>query len=250
MRFENKVALITGAASGIGKAAAESFAHEGAKVVLSDRNVELGEATTAAIKAKGYTAIFVAADVSNYEDVKRLIDRTVEEFGRIDIAINNAGIGGALAPTSHVEQADWDKVIAVNQTGVFYCLKEELRVMGEQRSGSIVNIASIAGLRGLPNQIAYVASKHAVVGMTKTSALEYARHGIRVNAVCPVFTHTPLVEQLLSARSDMEEKLLKTIPLRRFGEVEDIVNAINWLSNDASNFVTGMIMNIDGGQSI
>jgi len=250
MRFENKVVLITGAASGIGKAAAETFAKEGAKIVLSDYNTKLGEMTTAEIIKQGGQAIFVSADVSKYEDVKALVDKAVEEYGCIDIALNNAGIGGPLAPTSEVKPSDWDRVIAVNQTGVYYCMKEELRVMGEQRKGCIVNISSIAGVRGLPNQIAYVASKHAVAGMTKTAALEYARYGIRVNAVCPVFTHTPLVEQLLSMRSDLEEKLLKTIPLRRFGEVEDIVNAITWLSADASSFITGMIMKVDGGQTV
>ncbi len=250
MRFQNKVVLITGAASGIGKATAQAFAKEGAKIVLSDLQEELGEKVTAELIQQGHEAIFIKTDVSKHEDVKHLIDRTIEQYNTLDIAINNAGIGGALAITRDVDPADWDRVIAVNQTGVFYCMKEEFRIMQEQRKGCVVNISSVAGLRGLPNQLAYVASKHAVIGMTKTAALEYARHGVRVNVVCPVFTHTPLVEQLLETREDMEAKLLKTIPLRRFGEVEDIVNAIHWLCDDASSFITGMTMSIDGGQTL
>lgn len=250
MRFKNKVVLITGGASGIGKATAEFFAEEGALVCISDIQKEQGERLVAELNKNGGKTIFIQANVSKLEEVHQMIVKTIDHYGRLDIAINNAGVGGMLAPTSDVDPTDWDRVIAINQTGVFYCMKEELRIMKEQRSGCIVNISSIAGIRALPNQLAYVASKHAVVGMTKTVALEYARYGIRTNAVCPVFTHTPLVEQLLSMRADMEEKLLKTIPLRRFGEVEDIVNAISWLCDDSSSFVTGMIMPIDGGQML
>ena len=250
MRFKNKIVLITGGASGIGKATAEFFAEEGANLVISDVQEDLGKQVVAKLNKEGDKAIFIHADISKLEEVKQMIVQTIDRFGRLDIAINNAGIGGSLMPTSEVNPSDWDRVIAVNQTGVFYCMKEELAIMREQRSGCIVNISSIAGIRGLPNQLAYVASKHAVVGMTKTVAMEYARYGIRTNAVCPVFTHTPLVEQLLSMRADMEEKLLKTIPLRRFGEVEDIVNGISWLCDDASSFITGMILPIDGGQTL
>lgn len=250
MRFKQKVVLITGGASGIGKATAEYFAKEGAKIVISDVQEELGNSVVANLNKNGDKAIFIRTDISKLDEVKQMITKTVDHFGRLDIAINNAGIGGDLMPTSEVEPSDWDRVIAVNQTGVFYCMKEELAVMKEQRSGCIVNISSIAGIRGLPYQLAYTASKHAVVGMTRTVAMEYARYGIRANAVCPVFTHTPLVEKLLSLKSDMEEKLLKTIPLRRFGEVEDIVNGISWLCDDASSFITGMILPIDGGQTL
>lgn len=250
MRFENKVVLITGGASGIGRATAEYFAKEGAKLIISDVQEELGNSVVANLNKNGDKAIFIRTDISKLDEVKQMITKTVDHFGRLDIAINNAGIGGSLMPTSEVVPSDWDRVIAVNQTGVFYCMKEELIVMKEQRSGCIVNISSIAGIRGLPYQLAYTASKHAVVGMTRTVAMEYARYGIRTNAVCPVFTHTPLVEKLLSLKSDMEEKLLKTIPLRRFGEVEDIVNGISWLCDDASSFITGMILPIDGGQTL
>ncbi len=250
MRFKNKVVLITGGASGIGKATAKFFAEEGAQIAISDVQEKLGIDVIAQLNKKGSKAIFIRTDISKLEEVKQMVAKTVDHFGRLDIAINNAGIGGPLAPTSDVNPNDWDRVIAVNQTGVFYCMKAELAIMKAQKSGCIVNISSIAGIRGLPNQLAYVASKHALVGMTKTVAMEYARYNIRTNAVCPVFTHTPLVEQLLAMRSDMEEKLLRTIPLRRFGEVEDIVNAISWLCDDASSFITGMIMPIDGGQTL
>jgi NAD(P)-dependent dehydrogenase (short-subunit alcohol dehydrogenase family) len=249
MRFQDKVVLITGSASGIGLAAAQAFAAEGAKLVLADRQAETGEAVAERLRQAGHAVIFVPTDVSDYAAVQRLVAAAVSQFGRLDIAINNAGIGAPLAPTAEVALPDWDRVIAVNQTGVFYGLKEQLGVMARQGSGCVINIASIAGLRGLPLQLAYTASKHAVVGMTKAAAGEYARFGIRVNAVCPVFTHTPLVDQLFTAKEGIDEKFLRTIPLRRFGEVADIVNAITWLADDATSYVTGLALPIDGGQT-
>ena len=178
-----------------------------------------------------------------------MVDETVSTFGRLDIALNNAGIGGTRVPTASYNLAEWDQVIAVNQTGVFYCLREELKVMSKQRSGCVVNVSSIAGMRALPMTIAYTASKHAVIGMTKTAALEYARFGIRVNAVCPVFTETPMVEALVGTQKDLADKLVKTIPMRRFGQVADIVNAIFWLCDDKSSFITGQSLAVDGGQT-
>lgn len=250
MRFKQQVVLITGAASGIGKAAAEAFAREGAKLILSDRQQETGEAVAQSLREQGCDVIFCTTDVADYAAVEDMVQQGVAVFGRIDIAINNAGIGGSMSRTSATTLKDWDRVIAVNQSGVFYCMKTQLAVMEAQGSGCVVNISSIAGLRGLPNNLPYVASKHAVIGMTKTAALEYARLGIRVNAVCPVFTQTPLVDQLLATQEGMEEKLKRTIPLRRFGEVEDIVNAITWLCDPASSFVTGLCLPIDGGQTV
>lgn len=249
MDFKNKVVLITGSGSGIGKAAAIAYARKGAKVVVSDINVAGGEEAVATIKAEGGDAIFIKANVANYEKVKNLIAKTVEHYGRLDIAINNAGIGSALNRTGHFKLKDWDKVIAVNQTGLFYCMKEELAIMEQQGSGNIINIASMAGLRGLPNQISYTASKHAVIGMTRAAALEYTRYNIRINAVCPVFTSTPLFDNLLNMREDMDTILKKTIPMRRFGKPEEIVEAIMWLSSDSASFTTGLALPIDGGQS-
>lgn len=250
MKFKDKVVLITGAASGIGLEAAKTFAREGAKLVLTDLQEAEGKAAAEALREQGTEVAFVAGNVADYEHVKEAVATAVSTFGRLDIALNNAGIGGPMAPTGKMRLKDWDSVIAVNQTGVFYCMKEELEVMAQQGSGSIVNVASIAGMRGLPNQIAYTASKHAVIGMTKSAALEYARNGIRVNAICPVFTHTPLVDKLFASAEGLDQKLLRTIPLRRFGEVSDVVNAICWLVDDASSFITGLALPIDGGQTV
>lgn len=249
MSFTGKSVLITGAGSGIGKAAAMAFAESGAKVAVSDVNEEGGRATVESIKSKGGTAFFRRCNVANYRAVVELVDETVSTFGSLDIALNNAGIGGNRVPTASYELAEWDQVIGVNQTGVFYCMREELKIMSKQGSGCIVNVSSVAGMRALPMTIAYTASKHAVIGMTKTAALEYARFGIRVNAVCPVFTETPMVEALVGTQKDLADKLVKTIPMRRFGQVEDIVNAIFWLCDEKSSFITGQSLPVDGGQT-
>lgn len=246
--MKDKIVLITGAASGIGKAAAKAFAARGAKLALTDIHAENGQQVSAELRAAGAEVLFMQTDVADYEAVKAFVGKTVEIFNGIDIALNNAGIGSQLQRTGDFSLEDWDRVIAVNQTGVFYCMKEELAVMEKAQKGCIVNISSIAGLKAMPNQIAYTASKHAVIGMTKTAALEYARMGIRVNAVCPVFTSTPLVDQLISMGEHIEKKLLRTIPMGRFGEVSDIVNAIVWLSEESASFVTGLALPVDGGQ--
>ena len=249
MSFKDKSVLITGAGSGIGKATALAFAAAGAKVAVSDINEEGGRATVEEIKKGGGTAFFKRCNVANYRAVVELVHETVSQFGSLDIALNNAGIGGNRVPTSNYDISEWDQVISINQTGVFYCMREELKIMSKQGSGCIVNVSSIAGMRALPMTIAYTASKHAVIGMPKTAALEYARYGIRVNAVCPVFTETPMVEALVGEQKDLAEKLVKTIPMRRFGQVEDIVNAIFWLCDEKSSFVTGQSLAIDGGQT-
>lgn len=250
MRFQDQVVFITGAASGIGKAAALQFAKEGAKLLLADIQIEEGEALAETLRNAGTDAVFTYCNVADYASVQQAVNLAEKHFGRIDIGLNNAGIGGPMASTRELELADWDKVLAVNQNGVFYCMKEQLRLMEAQKSGCIINVSSIAGMRGLPNQLAYTASKHAVIGMTKTAALEGARYGIRVNAICPVFTQTPLVDKLFASVEGIDQKLLRTIPLRRFGEVEDIVNAITWLCDPASSFITGLALPIDGGQSV
>lgn len=250
MRFKDQVVFITGGASGIGKAAAFAFAQEGAHIAIADLQEELGQAVVKELQETGAKATFTSCNVADYKAVKAAVQHCFDHFGRLDIGLNNAGIGGPMASTREMELEDWDRVVAVNQSGVFYCMKEELAVMERQGSGCIINISSIAGLRGLPRQIAYTASKHAVIGMTKTTALEYARYGIRVNAVCPVFTNTPLVDQLFASVEGIDQKLLRTIPMRRFGEVDDIVNAILWLCDPASSFVTGLALPIDGGQSV
>ncbi|MEO1263120.1 MAG: glucose 1-dehydrogenase [Bacteroidota bacterium] len=248
MDFKNKTVIITGSGSGIGRSTAILFADRGANVVVSDINEKGGQETLETIEKNNGSAIFIKCNVTEFSEVDNLVGKTVEHFGSIDIAVNNAGIGGReLKRTAEHTFDDWDNVIAVNQTGVFYCMKLEIQQMLKQGSGSIINIASIAGLRGLPNNLAYVASKHAVVGMTKTAAVEYARKNIRVNAICPVFTHSALFQQLLDYKEGLGEKLVKGIPLGRFGQPEEIGEAIMWLSSENSKFITGHALPVDGG---
>lgn len=250
MSFNNKVVFITGGASGIGKDCALQFGRQGAKIAIADWNREQGTTIAEEFKKEGIDAKYYALDVRSYEEVKSAVASVKADYGRIDIAVNSAGLGGKHPyKTAQHTIEDWDHVIAVNQTGLFYCMKEELAIMEEQGSGVVINIASIAGLRALPRQLAYVASKHAVVGMTKTAAIEYARKGIRVNAVCPVFTNTPLVEAMFEQKEELRDVLVQTIPIGRYGEVDDISNAILWLSDEASSFVTGLCLPIDGGQT-
>lgn len=250
MRFKNKVVFITGAASGIGRESALHFAKEGARLAISDWNATGLEETKKMLLEQGTETKSYQLDVSDYEQVRNVLRGVNSDFGRLDVALNNAGVGAVnnFRTAEHTLE-DWDRVIAINQSGVFYCMKEELAIMANQSSGSIVNISSIAGIRALPKQIAYVASKHAVIGMTKTASSEYARNGIRVNAVCPVFTITPMFEQMLAAREDLRDKLINTIPVGRYGEASDIVNAILWLSDDQSSFITGLALPVDGGQT-
>ena len=250
MRFKNKVVFITGGASGIGRNCAFQFARAGAQVALADKSEIKGVETCEEMKHAGFRADFYHMDVSDYEQVKTIIENVIDDYGKLDVAVNNAGVGGAVpARTAEHTLEDWDKVLAVNQSGVFYCMKEELRHMQSRQSGAIVNISSIAGIKGLPRQLAYTASKHAVIGMTRTAALEYARSGIRVNAVCPVFTNSPMLEEMFGLREELRDKLVRTIPTGRYGEVEDVVNAIMWLCDDNSSFITGIHLPVDGGQT-
>ena len=247
-QFENKVVVITGAGSGIGRITAQKFSAAGAQVVVSDVSETGGQETVELIEKEGGTAVFIQTDVTQFDQVKSLMTETVDRFGRIDIAVNNAGIGGKqLLRTADHTHEDWDNVIAVNQTGVFYCMQVELQQMMAQKSGVIVNIASIAGLNGLPNNLAYVASKHAVVGMTKTAAMEYARYGIRVNAVCPVFTVTNLFNPETYPDPAIPAKLKQLIPMKRFADAGEMADAILYLSSDAASFITGHALPVDGG---
>ena len=248
MQFKNKTVVITGSGSGIGRSTAILFASEGANVVVSDINQPGGEETVEIIKKNNGNASFIKCDVAKYTAVENLVNGAVEKYGRIDIAVNNAGIGGkALAKTANHPHEDWHEVIAVNQTGVFYCMQLEIQQMLRQGGGNIINISSIAGLRGLSNNFAYSASKHAVIGMTKTAALEYARKNIRVNAICPVFTHSALFQQLLDSKEGLGEKLKRGIPLGRFGQPEEIAQAILWLGSEKAGFITGHALPVDGG---
>ncbi len=250
--FTSKTALITGAGSGIGRATALAFAAGGAWVVVSDVNETGGQETVASIRQADGKAIFVGADVSQPDEVEALVAESVRHFGRLDIAVNNAGIGGAWARTADYPLDDWARVLAVNLSGVFYCMQQEIRQMvaqgrSAQGGGAIVNVASIAGIRALANAPAYTASKHGVIGLTRTAAQEYARQNIRVNAVCPVFTRTPLFNGMVEGNDRLAERFEKSIPMRRFGEAADIADAILWLCSDGAGFVTGQAVNVDGG---
>ena len=248
MEFENKIILITGAGSGIGRAAALLYAQHGGTIVVSDVDPRGGMETVDMIHANGGAASFAHCNVADYAEVQELIATVVERHGQIDVAVNNAGIGGASwNKTAEHTLEDWDNIIAVNQTGVFYCMKLELQQMSGQGFGSIINIASIAGLRGLPNNLAYVASKHAVVGMTKTAAMEYAKRNIRINAVCPVFTITNLFDPDKIPVEGLGDKLRNSIPMKRWAKVEEMAESILWLSSEKASFITGHTLSVDGG---
>jgi len=249
MEFNNKIVLVTGAGSGIGRVTAHAFAKEGGTVVVADINEEGGAETVKQIEELGGKAMFIKNNVADYEDVERMHQTIIDKYGKLDVAINNAGIGGIPSRTHEHGLKNWDQVMAVNATGVFYCMRVQIEQMLKQGGGAIVNTASIAGLRGLPNNLAYVASKHAVVGMTKTAAMEYARNKIRINAICPVFTVTPLFdpEVMEKISAGLSGKLKKGIPMKRFADPIEMANTILWLSSDKASFVTGHAMPVDGG---
>ena len=246
-QLDGKVALITGAGSGIGRASALAFAREGAKVAVADIVVEGGEETVRMVKEAGGEAFFIKVDVANAADVEAMVNTVVDTYGRIDCAYNNAGIEGRLASTDEYPEDVFDKVIDINLTGVWLCMKYELPHMLKQGSGAIVNTASGAGLIGVSGMSAYVASKHGVIGLTKTAALEYAKSGIRVNAVCPGLIQTPMVERITAEQPQLGEALVAAEPVGRTGKPEEIAESVVWLSSDAASFVTGHSMSVDGG---
>jgi NAD(P)-dependent dehydrogenase (short-subunit alcohol dehydrogenase family) len=248
-QFEGKVVMITGAASGIGRATALAFAAAGANVVVSDMAVEGGEETVHLITAAGGSAQFIQADVSKVDEVVALVQETKMAYGRLDIGINNAGIGSNWTWLAEVTLEDWHRVMDVNLNGVFYCMQAEIQQMLSQGGGVIVNTSSIAGLRGLARSAAYSASKHGVIGLTRAAALEYARRNIRINAICPVFTRTPLFEDLFQVDPTYEERLKRNVPMRRFGTPEDMASTILWLCSDAASFITGHALPVDGGMT-
>ncbi len=245
--LNDKIALITGGASGIGRASALAFAREGAKVAVADVLVEGAGETVGLIESGGGQAIAIEADVSNAANVEAMVQKVIEAYGRIDCAFNNAGIEGQVASTEEYSEEIFDRVIDINLTGVWLCLKYEIPRMLEHGSGAIVNTASGAGLVGTPGLSAYVASKHGVVGLTKTAALEYAKLGIRVNAVCPGVIETPMVQRLSSGQPQMGEALVAAEPIGRVGQPEEIAESVVWLCSDAASFVTGHAMSVDGG---
>jgi NAD(P)-dependent dehydrogenase (short-subunit alcohol dehydrogenase family) len=245
-----KVALVTGAASGIGAASALAFAAAGARVAACDRDLAGAEATAKLIAEAGGDAIAVAVDVTDAGQAQAMVDRVVAAFGRLDCAHNNAGITGSTVPFAEYPVSEWDKVLAVNLTGVFLCLRAELPAMVAGGGGAIVNTASFSGLVAVPRIPAYVASKHGVVGLTKAAAVEYGRTGVRVNAVCPGSTRTPMVEGFSGGDARIEEALAAVSPMRRLGEPEEIARTVVWLCSDEASFVNGHSLAVDGGAVI
>jgi len=245
--FAGKAVLVTGAAGGIGRAAALAFAAAGARVAVVDVDAKGGDDTVALIAQAGGEAFFVKADVSQSAQVEAMVAAVVERWGRLDCAFNNAGIEIEHLPLADSDEATFDRLIGVNVKGVWLCMKHEIRQMLKQGGGAIVNTASVAGLVGAPLMPLYAASKHAVVGLTKTAAAEYGKAGIRVNSVCPGIIRTPMLERALEREPRREKSIVKAHPIGRLGEAEEIANAAIWLCSDAASFVTGHQLAVDGG---
>ncbi len=244
--LKNKVALVTGASAGIGRAIALAWAKEGAKVVVSDVNKDKGQETAELARSAGADAVFWAADVSKPEDARGLVEHAVAHFGRLDVACNNAGIGGVSMPTADYPLDSWAQVIHVNLSGVFYGMKYQIAAMLKNGGGSIVNMASVLGAVGAAGSCAYVAAKHGVIGLTQTAALEYGMNNIRVNAVGPGFIHTAMTSSL-EADVAVRDRLIAAHAMGRLGHPEEVAEMVAWLSSDKASFVTGAYYPVDGG---
>jgi NAD(P)-dependent dehydrogenase (short-subunit alcohol dehydrogenase family) len=250
LSFENKVALVTGAASGMGLATARAFAEAGAAVVLADFREDLVKAEAQKLVTAGKKAIAVRCDVSDDAQVAAMVDRTIAEFGRLDAAFNNAGVMARIAPTADSTREEWDRVIGINLRGVWSCMKYELRQMERQGSGAIVNNASVGALTGNPGIGSYIASKHGVVGLTRTAALEYVKHGIRVNAINPGLIDTQIARDVVSGDEQAYAEIAKHVPIARAGRPEEIASAVLWLCSPGASYVVGHALTVDGGMTI
>jgi NAD(P)-dependent dehydrogenase (short-subunit alcohol dehydrogenase family) len=248
-QFVGKVALVTGGGSGIGRATSLAFAKKGAKVVIVGRTREKIVETQEMIRDLGGEAIAVQADVSSDEQVRKMIQTIIDQFGRLDFACNAAGIGGKLIPTADVTEEDFDFTLAINLKGVWLCMKYQIHQMLKQGSGAIVNISSINGLTGTPNAAIYSASKSGVISLTKSAALEYAKSNIRINAVCPGAIRTPMLEQVINKTGMTKSQYESQIPINRIGDPNEIAHSVVWLCSDEASYITGHIMVIDGGVS-
>lgn len=248
--FKDQVALITGAASGMGLATANAFAAAGASVVMADISEEAVKVAAAALNNGGYKALGIRCDVANIDEVKAMVDQAVATFGRIDFAFNNAGVQSPVAETALAEPEDYDFVMDVNLRGIWNCMKYELIQMKKQGSGAIVNNSSLGGLVGIAERGIYHASKHGVVGLTKSAGLEYAPQNIRVNAICPGIIETPMVSGMLESQPEAMAELMKDVPIKRLGRAEEIADAVLWLCSPASSFVIGHALPVDGGYTV
>ena len=246
-RFEGKVALVTGGAAGIRRATALAFAREGAKVVIADINVSGGEETVKLIRDAGGQVIFIKTDVTKAEEVKAMADKAVEAFGQLNCAFNNAGINEEAVSISRCTEESWDSIMDTNLKGVFLCMKYEIPKMLKSGGGSIVNTASVMGLVGDGSHPAYAASKHGVVGLTRTAAIVYAQAGIRINAVCPGAIRTSMTAQLIDRHPDIKQLLESNSPMNRIAEADEVARAVLFLCSDDASFITGHPLAVDGG---
>ena len=247
-QFEAKVALVTGGNSGLGKASALSLARAGARVVVSGRRAAEGEQVAQLIKDAGGEATFIRADMSLRPDIEALVAQTVEMYGRLDFAVNNAGVEGTFfVPTADYAEDTWDEVLNINLKAVWLCMKYEIPHLLKQKSSSIVNMSSVAGLVGGPIGAAYHASKHGVIGLTRAAAIEYAAQGLHVNAVAPAVIHTAMTERGGFHTAELEPQLIAMHPMGRFGTPEEVAEAVTWLCSDAASFITGHVLPVDGG---
>ena len=248
-RFAGKVAFVTGAGSGIGRATAIAFAAEGAEVVLADIDTVGNEETTRLVAEHGGRVLSVKCDVTSSSDIQAVIEQTVQEFGRLDVAFNNAGIEQPPAPLVDISEDQWSRLLDIDLRSAFLCMKYEIPAMLEHGGGSIVNTSSGAGVVGIRGQAAYVAAKHGLIGLTKSAALDYAAHGVRVNAICPGIIETPMMDRFSGGTSEGRARVIGQEPVGRMGRPEEIASAVLWLSSDLGAFATGHAMVIDGGQT-
>jgi NAD(P)-dependent dehydrogenase (short-subunit alcohol dehydrogenase family) len=248
--FNGKVALVTGAAAGMGLATAKAFAEAGAAVVLADYKEEAVKAEAQKLAASGYKAIAMRCDVSDDSQVAAMVDRTVAEFGRLDAAFNNAGVMARIAPTADSTREDWERVIGINLRGVWSCMKYELRQMERQGSGAIVNNSSVGALTGNPGIGSYIASKHGVVGLTRTAALEYIKRGIRVNAINPGLIDTQVARDVVNGNEQAYNEIAQHVPIGRAGKPEEIASTVLWLCSPGASYVVGHALTVDGGMTV